>query len=52
VFESDVFVLGVALDLDGGNDLADDFFDLYPGMPHHIPWSSPEPPVILFTGNS
>jgi hypothetical protein len=51
VFESDVFVLGVALDLDGDNDLADDFFDLYPGMPHRIPWSSPDPPVILFTGN-
>ncbi len=52
VFESDVFVLGVALDLDGGNDLADDFFDLYPGMPHRIPWASPTPPVILFTGNA
>lgn len=51
VFESDVFVLGVALDLTGDNDLADDFFDLYPGMPHAVPWSSPTPPVILFTGN-
>ena len=52
VFESDVFVLGVALDLDGGDDLADDFFDLYPGMPHRIPWAAPEPPTILFTGNA
>ncbi|MFC0680093.1 hypothetical protein ACFFGH_19840 [Lysobacter korlensis] len=51
VFESDVFVLGVALDLEGDNDLADDFFDLYPGMPHRIQWSDPTPPVILFTGN-
>ena len=38
-------------DLDGDNNLADDFFDLYPGMPHRIPWSEPTPPVILFTGN-
>jgi beta-mannosidase len=51
VFESDVFVLGVALDLDGSDDLADDFFDLYPGMPHRIRWTRTDPPEILFTGN-
>jgi beta-mannosidase len=51
IFESDVFVLGVALDLDGDNNLADDFFDLYPGIPHRIPWCEATPPVILFTGN-
>jgi hypothetical protein len=51
VFESDAFVLGVALDLDGVDDLADNFFDLYPGMPHRMPWTLDVPPAVLFTGN-
>jgi hypothetical protein len=51
VFESDAFVLGVALDLDGVADLADNFFDLYPGLPHRMPWTLDVPPAVLFTGN-
>jgi beta-mannosidase len=51
VFEADAFVLGVALDLDGEDDLADDFFDLYPGVPHRIPWTRATEPRPLFTAN-
>ena len=35
----------------GFESAIDDFFDLYPGMPHRIPWQDETPPVILFTGN-
>ena len=52
VFESDVFVLGVCLDLDGEGDLADNFFDLYPGLSHRVPWTHAQPPEVKFTGNS
>jgi beta-mannosidase len=50
-FQSDVFVLGVCLDLDGETALADNFFDLFPGMTHELPWDRPHTPRVLFTGN-
>lgn len=51
VFTSPVFVWGVCLDLDGERDLADNFFDLYPGQPYAIPWSGSAAPRILALGN-
>jgi beta-mannosidase len=50
-FQSDVFVLGVCLDLDGDRALADNMFDLWPGMPYSIPWPFADGPRILHTGN-
>jgi beta-mannosidase len=50
-FVSPVFVLGVCLDLDGEATLDDNFFDLYPGIPHTIAWDLDRPPTVLFTGN-
>ncbi|WP_158563980.1 beta-mannosidase [Jiangella anatolica] len=50
-FQSDVFVLGVCLDLDGDRALADNMFDLWPGMPYSIPWPFADAPRILHTGN-
>ena len=51
VFESDVFALGVCIDLDGERELADNFFDLYPGIEHRIAWPETEQPRILHVGN-
>lgn len=51
VFHSPRFVWGACLDLAGEKQLADNFFDLFPGQPHEIPWPFPDPPRILFTGN-
>jgi beta-mannosidase len=51
VFESDVFVLGVCIDLDGETALADNLFDIWPGVPYRIPWHAAEAPAILHTGN-
>lgn len=50
-FESDVFVLGVCLDLTGETALHDNLFDLWPGMPYSIPWPFDQPPRILHKGN-
>jgi beta-mannosidase len=50
-FESDVFVFGVCIDLDGDKALHDNMFDLYPGQPYSIPWPFTDAPKILFTGN-
>ena len=36
VFDSDTFAWGVCIDLDGETPLADNFFDLYPGIPHVV----------------
>ncbi|BCW99437.1 MAG: hypothetical protein KatS3mg024_2264 [Armatimonadota bacterium] len=38
VFSSDVFVWGVCLDQDGESPVADDLFDLIPGVEYAIPW--------------
>jgi beta-mannosidase len=50
-FRSDTFAWGVCLDLDGDHPIADNFFDLYPGIPYTIPWSRREKPKILRIGN-
>ena len=51
IFESAAFAWGVCLDLDGERPLADNFFDIYPGQPHEIPWPGKTPPKILRVGN-
>ncbi|HVF74481.1 MAG TPA: hypothetical protein VM938_05485 [Acidimicrobiales bacterium] len=51
VFESETFVWGVCLDLDGEVPLADNFFDVYPGIPHAIAWDAATPPKVLHIGN-
>lgn len=51
VFTSDTFVWGVCLDLDGEKSMPDNFFDVYPGIPHSIQWESPLMPEVLFAGN-
>jgi beta-mannosidase len=50
-FESDRFVWGVCLDLSGERALADNFFDVWPGMPYTLPWRDDDPPTILRCGN-
>jgi beta-mannosidase len=53
VFECPVFTLGVCLDLEGREAIADNFFDLWPGVPHRIDWPERRAlPSILFTANS
>jgi beta-mannosidase len=51
VFTSETFAWGVCLDLDGQRPLADNFFDVYPGIPHEIPWRGAGKPKVLFVGN-
>jgi beta-mannosidase len=48
----DRFAWGVCLDLSGEAPLADNFFDLYPRVPHAISWDQPDDPVVLRVGNS
>jgi beta-mannosidase len=38
IFTSDTFAWRVCLDLDGEHPLADNFFDIYPGIPTVLPW--------------
>jgi len=51
IFESKTFVWGVCLDLSGEMNLADNFFDVWPGIPYTMPWKGPVPPQVLRTGN-
>jgi beta-mannosidase len=52
VFNSDVFCWGVCLDLDGEADLADDLFDLLPGIPWSMPWPQDRPlPTVSRVAN-
>ena len=51
VFTASSFCWGVCLDLDGERELGDNFFDVYPGQPHSIPWTGTAAPRILHTGN-
>ncbi len=53
VFESSAFAWGVCLDLDGSDaaNPADNFFDVWPGMPYRIAWPGSIPPRILHIGN-
>jgi len=50
-FHSATFAWGLALDLDGDAQLADNFFDLYPGVAYRIPWAGAQAPRILGIGN-
>lgn len=50
-FESETFCWGVCLDLDGAEPLDDNFFDVWPGIPHRIRWTRPDPPRVLHVGN-
>lgn len=52
IFESDTFCWGVCLDLEGEEPLADNFFDVWPGVPHAISWAGSEPPRVLRVGNT
>ena len=49
IFTCDKPIFGVCLDLDGETALADNMFDLYPGIPYSIPWIGEHPPKILYT---
>jgi beta-mannosidase len=50
-FTSPTFAWGVCLDLDGERPLADNFFDVWPGVPYSLPWSEGRPPQVIRTGN-
>ena len=50
-FTCNHFAWGVCLDLDGASSLADNFFDLYPGQPHRIPWRKKTVPKLIHIGN-
>ncbi|MEI6915084.1 MAG: hypothetical protein WCL39_08130, partial [Armatimonadota bacterium] len=43
VFSSDVFVWGITLNWDGDKPVADDVFDLLPGIPYRIQWPEAQP---------
>jgi beta-mannosidase len=49
-FRSEAFAWGVCLDLAGERPLADNFFDVYPGMPYVLPWPHAQPPRLLRHG--
>jgi len=51
IFASETFVWGVCLDLNGQRRLPDNFFDVYPGIPHIIPWKGSRMPVVRNVGN-
>lgn len=50
-FESPTFAWGVCLDLDGEAPLADNFFDVWPGMPYELDWPADRPVRVLRVGN-
>lgn len=52
IFTSNTFMWGVCLGLDGTSLMPDNFFDVYPGIPHVIPWKSRRKPQVRFVGNS
>jgi beta-mannosidase len=51
-FRSDAFAWGVCLDLAGEAPLADNFFDVYPGIPHVLPWPHAHPPRPIRHGSA
>ena len=52
VFRCPVFAWGVCIDLDGGEAIADNFFDLWPEEDYRLPWPPErELPTVLFVGN-
>ena len=50
IFESPTFAFNVCLDLQG-DELPDNFFDIFPNIPYRLLWKSVTPPKVLFTGN-
>ncbi|MCC6728372.1 MAG: hypothetical protein IT208_03435 [Chthonomonadales bacterium] len=44
---SDVFVWGVCLDVEGEAAVADNCFDLLPGVPYRLPWPDEAPPPAV-----
>jgi beta-mannosidase len=53
VFSSPAFVWGVCLDPSGEQGLADDVFDLLPGIEWTVPWDvARELPRVAYTGNA
>ncbi len=50
-FHSPTYAWGVCLDLEGDVRLADNYFDLYPGVPYRIPWTGRAAPRIVRVGN-
>jgi beta-galactosidase/beta-glucuronidase len=50
-FTSPTFARGVCLDDSGEQVLADNYFDLYPGIPHTIAWKGPHVPRIVHVAN-
>jgi beta-mannosidase len=51
VFTSDNFVWGVTLDFDGESNVADNCFDLIPGVPYYVKNKKGEKLSVLRTGN-
>ncbi|HMO26411.1 MAG TPA: hypothetical protein PKB10_09085, partial [Tepidisphaeraceae bacterium] len=52
VFSCNTFALQVCIDLNGEGAVMDNFFDIFPGSETRIPWTSADPPVVRFVGNS
>jgi beta-mannosidase len=52
VFTSEVYAMGVCIDVEGETALEDNFFDLLPGIPKKISWTFEMPPVILGVFNN
>ena len=50
-FTSPTFARGICLDDAGEQNLADNYFDLYPGVPHTIGWKGPHVPRIVHVAN-
>lgn len=51
-FSSPTFVWGVSIDLNGEAKIADNAFDLLPGVPYTVPWPSDAPlPKVLRIGS-
>jgi beta-mannosidase len=52
IFACDTFAWNICLELAGDAKIADNFFDVYPGIPYSIAWKQPTPPRILHIGNT
>ena len=50
-FTSPTFARGVCLEDSTDQGLADNYFDLYPGIPHTIAWMGPHVPRIVHVAN-
>jgi hypothetical protein len=50
-FQSEVFVWGACIDINGESKVTDNCFDLLPGVPYTIPWTEKGTPKVIFTGN-